>query len=314
MKIIVSGNCVPSDLVAFINKNDHEIIHVPEPVSQKEMVNMIHDVDYYFLGGDEILNASIIQKAAKLKAISFIGTGANSFIDLEQAEKMNIHILTTPGMNSSAVAEFALAQALGIRRNIFFDLLKTSNNIPNRSGKELNDSNVGIIGMGHVGEKLARLLVSSFSCNITYHSRTRKNALEEEIGLRFAPLQELFSSSSTIFVTCSLTPDTEGLINKSLLSLGAEFLVSISDPRILDFEDFVNALESRSLTSCALDGNVWEAISHKDDLRCRLKKFNNSFLFITNHIAASSDRVWGLMEKAAVKNLIREIESEKKNV
>lgn len=307
MKVVVSGARVPQDLGDYCAKTGIELGHLHGMTDPEELSVAIKDADFYLLGGDEYLSDAVLSAANRLRAVSFMGAGAAGFVDLTSALSHGISVLTTPGANAPAVAEFAVGQALGLRRQIFADLLGRETT-PGDVG-EFTGSTVGILGLGAIGSQVARILRQGFDCSVTYHSRSGRPDLDDRLGLRQVPLNELFSGSSTVFVCCPLTEETTGLIGQRELEAGVDYIVSIADPRVFRLSDLGSALADSTLRGAALDIDYLGAPGTSPEDTASLDRSRHGSLFVTAHRAASSSTAWQRMQDRAVENLIVAIES-----
>ena len=303
MKVVVSGASVPERLAHYCGQRDISVDHLDHVPNEPELCRRVADADFYLLGGDERLSGTVLNAATALKAVSFLGAGAGSFVDLDAARDRSVRVLTTPGANATAVAEFAVGLAIGLLRRILPDICDRRQ--PSRTSTELTGATVGVLGLGATGTALARMLARGFSCEVHYHSRTRKPEVEDELGLNYTGLDDLFARCAVVFVCCSLTPDTTGLVGDHLLAAGSQprYLVSTADPRVIDPQALAKALESGALAGIAMDGYYQEPVPDASDDEHGLLRQDTS-VFVTSHIAASSANAWHRMEVMAVDNLI----------
>lgn len=307
MRVIVSGTRIPQDLAVYCARAGIEIRYLNGVTDPVELCAAVKDTDFYFLGGDEFLSDDVLSVASRLRAVSFMGTGAAGFIDLASALSHGVSVLTTPGANAPAVAEFAVGQALGLRRQIFAGLL--GRDTTPGDVQEFTGSTVGILGLGAIGSRLARILRQGFDCSVTYHSRSGRPDLEDRFGLRHVPLDELFRISSTVFVCCPLTEETTGLIGQRELGAGVDYIVSIADPRVFRLADLGAALADSTLRGAALDIDYLGAPGTSPEDTASLARSRHESLFVTTHQAASSSTAWQRMQDRAVENLIAAVES-----
>ncbi|WP_318199264.1 D-isomer specific 2-hydroxyacid dehydrogenase family protein [Streptomyces sp. SCL15-4] len=310
MKIVVSGRSVPERLAEYCRRRGIVVDHVDAPPTEQELCRRVRDADHYLLGGDERLSRAVLESARSLGCISFTGTGAGSFVDLDAARDTGVRVLTTPGVNGVAVAEFALGLAVGMMRRALPDLHDREQ--PSRTSTELAGATVGILGLGATGGALAGMLARGFSCQVLYHSRTRKEREEKALALTRVGLTELFTRSTTVFVCCSLNDETTSLVDERLLGMGPapRYLVSTADPRVIDPGALRRALETGALTGAALDGYYREPVPDPADDPHGLLHLHGTSLFVTSHIAASSATSWSRMENAAVDNLLAVLDEE----
>lgn len=165
--------------------------------TEEEMCAAIKGKVGYILGGLEKVTPAVIEAADELKAIAFTGSDWQGFIPAyAQATEKGIVIANAPGANAYAVAEYTVALMLMmIRRVLELGSTGTSKFMTTHS---IIDARVGLLGMGHIGETVARMLVGLGVTDIVYWSRQAKPELQDELGIKFVPLEELVSTSDII--------------------------------------------------------------------------------------------------------------------
>lgn len=182
--------------------------------TEDELIANITGKVGYILGGLEKVTPAVIAAADELKAIAFTGTDWRDFIPgYDQATEKGILISNAPGANAYAVAEYTVMLILMmIRRPLELGSTGTTQSLTTGS---IIDARVGIIGMGRIGELVARMLVGLGATDVVYWSRQAKPALHDELGVRFMPLEELLATADVI---STHTPKSAGeLLSKDQL-------------------------------------------------------------------------------------------------
>ncbi len=181
----------------------YEIERLDKPdASEEELIVAVKGKVGYILGGVEKITDKVIEAADQLKAIAFTGSDHRSFIPgADLATKKGIAISSTPGANTYAVSEYTLAIILAMTRNLF-ELGRTGNK-KFQTVHSLNDLTVGIVGMGHIGTRMANLLCYMGTKKIIYFTRTRKPGVEKETGVEFADLNTLLRESDIVTLHAS---------------------------------------------------------------------------------------------------------------
>lgn len=151
---------------------------------------------------------------SELKWIVFTGSDVYAYVPgYKEAKRRGILLANAPGANSYAVAEYSLMlMLLMLRRGVELGRTGTETFITTQS---LQDAHVGIVGMGKIGERVARMLTGLGTASVSYTSRTRKNDLEQELGITYLSPEELFSTCDVItnhLPTSSGQPITAALI------------------------------------------------------------------------------------------------------
>jgi lactate dehydrogenase-like 2-hydroxyacid dehydrogenase len=267
-------------------------------------------IEAYILGGDERLDADLIGIAERLTIISFVGTGYRDFIDEDAARAKGISIFNTPAVATLAVAEHTIGLALGLARGLFAQNAAVKHSgIGQPTTREIGEMLVGIIGMGAVGTRVARILRSAFGCTLYYTSRTRKPELEVELEMMFVDLDALFSKCDLIILLASTTTKDE-LVTEARLSLARPglLLINTANPRLVSPEALKLAIASGQVAAAAFDGYWIEPLPAPDVDPHGLLRLPDRQFVITPHTAAKTRGTWERMVTLAVDNVTRYIE------
>ena len=154
-------------------------------MSQEEIINQSNDCDGIISTVTEVFDDQVISKLSKnIKIISNFGVGFSN-IDINAAKQKNIIVTNTPDVLTEATAEIAMFIILGAARRATEGIKYAREKNWKWSsdfliGKELNQANLGILGMGRIGQAVARR-ARSFGMKIHYCNRVRlKPKLEKE--------------------------------------------------------------------------------------------------------------------------------------
>jgi D-3-phosphoglycerate dehydrogenase len=205
------------------------------------------------------LTADDFARAKRLKAVSKQGVGVNT-IDLAAAKARGVVVLNSPGINSEAVAELALALALAVTRRVAeFDRRIRSGEVVERLnflGFELWEKTVGVIGMGNIGSRIARKYHAAFNTKIlAYDPFVPAGSWPDIPHERLPSLEELLPRVDLLTIHVPLTPETKHLIGSPQLALmkPTAILVNTSRGPIVDEEALYDALKSGRLWGAGLD-------------------------------------------------------------
>ncbi len=262
----------------------------------------VADADYILAGGRMKITAELLDHAKKLKMIQRSGVGLDS-LDLDSIKKRGIPLYVNQGVNTQSLAEHTLLLILASLRRLTEIHQNTVKGIWKKQEQgvctdELHGKTVGIIGMGNSGRALAHLM-QPFHVNILYTSRTRKIALEDEMGLCFKTLEELLRESDIVALCCALNEKTAGMINKDsidLMKTGA-ILVNTARGGLVVTNHLADALKSGKLAFAGIDVHEVEPIP--DDYP--LKSLNN--VILTPHIAGITASSFRTMMHDAFRNI-----------
>ena len=206
-----------------------------------------------------------------LKAISRAGVGVNN-IPLDDCTERGIVVFNTPGANANAVKELVLAALMLSSRNIFssIDFVKNLGHLDNMDdlepfleankkqfkGRELSGSTLGVLGLGSIGSKVARMGVALDMKVIGYDK-----ALSVEAAWRLPSqvepaetIEELFKKSDFITLHIPAIDSTKGLINSHLLKhCNKTSLLNFARKEVVDDESIIGALEKNNLSNFITD-------------------------------------------------------------
>ena len=206
-----------------------------------------------------------------LKAISRAGVGVNN-IPLDDCTERGIVVFNTPGANANAVKELVLAALMLSSRNVFssIDFVKNLGHLDSMEdlepfleenkkqfkGRELSGSTLGVLGLGSIGSKVARMGVALDMKVIGYDK-----ALSVEAAWRLPSqvepaktIEELFKKSDFITLHIPALDSTKGLINSNLLKhCDKTSLLNFARKEVVDDESIIRALEKNNLSNFVTD-------------------------------------------------------------
>lgn len=223
------------------------------------------DVDNWRDDGDGIIvrltriTAEDLAQAKKLRVVAKHGVGVEN-IDLEAARVHGVAVVNTPGVNSEAVAEQAMALALGVGRRLAeMDRLTRAGAIYDRNDYEgigFWQKSVGVVGMGNIGTRVARKWIGAFEARIVaydpYVPADRWSDLPHE---RVSSLEELLRMSDLVSLHVPRNEETLDLIGADELALmkRCAILVNTSRGGIVNESALYQALKERRIFGAGLD-------------------------------------------------------------
>lgn len=207
--------------------------------------------------GELALDAEAVAAAPRLAFAQMPSVGVDS-CDLDALARAGVPVANTAGANARSVAEWALAAALDLSRQLSWaDRRMREGGWPQmetaaRGADLLANRRVGVLGMGAIGTEVARLF-EAVGCQVAYWSRRRR-----ESGV-YRELDELLAGSDVLVVCLPLTPETRGLLDAGRLALLPEgaLLVNVARGGIAPDDAVLAALDGGRLAGAALD--VYEA-------------------------------------------------------
>lgn len=207
------------------------------------------------------LSGSIMDRLPKLKFVA-VSRGGPVNIDMKAARARGITVVNTPGRNASAVAEFTIGAILAQTRNITMghdslrkgewrgDLYRAD-----RTGEELSEMTVGLIGYGEVGRRVVKLL-KAFGCRILVSDPYVQLTVDDlNDGVMQVSLERLLAESDVVSLHPRVTPETTKMMNAETLGQmkkGAYFVNTARGP-LLDYDALHEALISGHLRGAMLE-------------------------------------------------------------
>lgn len=253
--------------------------------------------------GTERIDDGLLAALPKLRFIAKYGVGLDN-IDLEACKKRGIGIGWTPGVNARCVAELTLGFMLGLTHNLFHTttLLRQGTWLK-RGGIQLTGKTIGIIGLGHVGREVVRLL-TPFGCHLLGNDIEDRSAFCAEWKVTLASQEDIIANADIVSLHVPLTPLTRHLINAETLShfKPGAFLINTARGPIVDQQALHEALAEGGLGGAALD--VYDPEPPTD-----LEFLANPKLVASPHIGGNANEAVMAMGRSAIGHLRRHFNS-----
>lgn len=255
-----------------------------QDISYEELGAIIHKYDIIITATRLKFDESVLIKAANLKLIIRLGIGVDH-IDLKTCQKQNIAVCITPNANTMPVVELVFSQLIRFLRKI--DLSERNlyngdfrNNL--QHGASLLGKNIGIIGVGRIGSKIAevsRYFGMNALCCDPYIDTDKKLKLN---FCNWTTIEEIVKKSDIITLHVPLTNETKYLINKNLIinTNRKPLIVNTSRGAVVRFDDIIDMVESEVILGFIAD--VYENEPRKPVIPHRIR---DKFL-LTPHIGA----------------------------
>lgn len=226
-------------------------------LSEDEIIDAAKDSDIIICNKAKITER-VMKNCKKLKFVTLFATGYNN-IDLNAAKKYGVTVSNAPGYSTDSVAQHTFAFILELALNLSKYNLSVKNGDWVRSKNfsyfsfpltELSGKTLGIIGLGTIGQAVAKI-AKAFSMRVIAYSRTEKQ-LE---GIEFLPLEDVFKQSDFLTLHCPLNEATSGLVNENTLKLmkPSAYIVNTSRGGVIVEDHLVKALENGTISGAAVD-------------------------------------------------------------
>lgn len=255
------------------------------------------------------LPEDIFDAAPRLRAVVVHGTGTD-LVPLENATAHGVVVANLPGINAQSVAEYCAMAMLILARNVL-TIVNSLKSLPwddarrlGAGAHEIAGMTLGIVGVGEIGGRLAKIARHGFGMTVLGHRR-RLERLRPEA--QPASLQDLLSQSDFVVLACPLTPQTRYLINRDSISVmkPSAWLINIGRGAVVQEEALIEALRTKRIAGAMLD--VYEHYR----LEPGHPLFGLDNVILTPHLAAVTKESRARASVAAADEMLRILRGER---
>ena len=260
MKKILITNALHRESLAELFEKFEVFMPQGKDLKREQVLEMVHDYEVLIPNFSFYTDAEIMDKGVKLEIISNYGVGYNN-IDVDYATKKGIVVTNIPKTTCEPTAELAFALLLAAGRRIgYYDRRLREHKavdwgVYGDAGMPISGKTLGIIGMGRIGQALARRAVAS-GMSIIYNNRNRlAKDIEERYGAKYVSFDELLCTADYISLNAPSTPETLKMIGENELSKMKPKAVFINTARgnMVDEKALARALKEEKIWAAGLD-------------------------------------------------------------
>ncbi|MBH5317696.1 D-glycerate dehydrogenase [Paenibacillus sp. GSMTC-2017] len=281
-----------------------------DTIPRDQLYKRLSAADGYITAGRKI-DSLLLEAAPNLKVVSTVSVGYNHF-DIEAMKEKGVLGTHTPEVLDETVADLVFSLMLGSARRVaeldryIRDGQWKRGDGENLYGIDVHHAKLGIIGMGRIGEAVARRAVFGFEMDVQYHNRTRKLEAEEKFGVQYAELDELLENNDFIVLLTPLTDATKGMIGKREIGLmqSSAFFINASRGATVDEGALIDALREGSIRGAGLDVFLQEPLP-KDHPLLGLPN-----VLLLPHIGSATFKTRDEMAMVAARNLVAVLQGE----
>lgn len=299
---VLVADPVHPDGLALLKEAGIMVDYLPR-ITRSMLLEVIHRYDGVVARNRTRLDREVLQTARRLKVIVRAGSGVDN-VDLEEAGRLGIQVIRVPEAVADSVAELTMAMMLMLSRSLYraVESVKRGMWIKDElMGRELREKTLGIIGVGNIGSRVARL-AHGFGMQLLLNDiiRLPEQFLREVEG-EVADLKTLLRESDYVSLHVPLTPLTKRMIGERELRLMKEsaYLINTARGQVVDPDALYRALSEGWIAGAALD--VYE---YEPPTGMKLLKLDN--VVCTPHIGAQTAEA---QRRAAVEAARRLIEA-----
>lgn len=302
---------IPDEVERYIAEFcDYEKWEQEEDIPRDILMSKLSDKQGVILSGYAV-DEELLKNAPKLRVVSNISVGYNNF-DLNAMKARNIIGTNTPGVLDDTVADLVFGLILSAARRIteldgYVKSLKWKEDITeNLFGMDVHHATLGIIGMGRIGEAIAKRASLGFDMEVLYYNRNRKAEAEKRLNVKYCDFQQLLKLSDFIVLMTPLNKETYHIIDFEEFNMMKKTAIFINASRgqTINEQALIDALQNKKIFGAGLDVYETEPISHDNPL---LKLPN---VVTLPHIGSATKKTRSDMAMTAAVNLIKALRGE----
>lgn len=310
--MFVTRRRVPEAISLLEHSFDLEVWHESSPPPKTVMIDRASACEGLMVEADDTVDADVLKAGgtASLRVVAIRAVGMDN-IDLTEASAQGIIVANTPGLNAESTADLTFGLILATARRIAYGdrriregMWTEFDQVP-YLGVDVHGRTLGIIGLGQIGEAVARRAIG-FEMRVIYSSRTRKSEQELMYALDHAELDDLLAEAD--FVTCHvpLGPGTRPILGAREIALmkPSAILINTSRGPTVDTVALTDALRAGLIAGAGLDVTDPEPIPPDHPLVA----MDN--VVITPHIGSASAATFTAMGMSAARSIAAALRGE----
>jgi len=288
---ILIADKVDKSVIDQIKNSKFFFDYKPE-ITPEELLKTISNYEALVVRSRTKVTKEVIDLGHNLKIIGRVGSGLDN-IDLVETQKRKIKVINSPESNSEAVTELTIGLILSLLRKLSLAYPSMKDGLwikKNLKGEEIEGKKIGVIGYGHIGKRVTKIL-TAFGAKVEYYSRSKKTN----------SLKYIFKHCDIITVHLPLNNNTKNLINNDLLSLmkPTSFFINTSRGGVVEEKSLFKIIQEKKIAGVALDVFWQEPLPPVSPWR----KLPN--VILTPHIAASTGEALEKGTKTVIDEIIK---------
>ncbi len=273
--------------------------------SPTELIRRLQGKAGLFITGTQPIDTALLQACPELRAVCSMAVGYNN-VDLPACTAHGVLVSNAPDVLTETTADFGFALMMAAARRIAEaeHFLRSGQwrhwSIEAFAGTDVHGATLGVLGMGRIGQAIARRGALGFGMKVIYHNRSRLDeTVESQLGARWVDKHALLRESDHLVIVVPYSAASHHLVGAPELALmkPTATLTNIARGGVVDDAALAHALRERRIAAAGLDVFEGEPQVHPDLLA-------QSHVVLTPHIASASIPTRRAMAQLAVDNLI----------
>ncbi|MDQ0340050.1 glyoxylate reductase [Caldalkalibacillus uzonensis] len=251
---------IPNEIVSLLEKVAHVGMWEADiPCPRDKLLEEAAKADALFTMVVDRIDEEVLRTGQNLKLVANMAVGYDN-IDLKTAKQLGIMVTNTPDVLSEATADLTFALLMATARRLveaslaLYEGKWTSWSPMYMAGQDVYGKTLGIVGMGRIGEAVARR-AKGFDMEILYHNRHRKPDAEEKLGATYCSFEQLLQQADFVVSLAPLTPETRHLFGRREFELMKKTAIFINASRgpVVDEDALYHALKEKQIWAAGLD-------------------------------------------------------------
>ncbi len=286
-KVLVTDPIAEKGLEILRNEEIIDLYNEPE-IPFEELLEVVCEYDAIITRSRTPVNRNLLERAKKLKVIGRAGVGVDN-IDIEEASRMGILVINTPGANTIGATELTMCHMLSILRNSHEAHRSVSEGKWERKkfmGTELYGKILGIIGLGNIGSQVA-IRAKAFGMKVLAYDPYIPKVKAEKLGVRLIDhLYDMLKEIDILTIHAPLTHETKNMISEREIEIMKDgvYIVNCARGGIISEFALIKALETGKVRGAGID--VYSEEPPPKELIDKLKSFPN--VSLSPHIGANT--------------------------
>ncbi len=304
-RILVARAVFPEVLARLQQYFDVESNQGDEPLTRAQLADKLRDKDGALTTGGERIDAEVLAAAPRLRICANMAVGYNNF-DVPAMSARGVLATNTPDVLTQTTADFGFALLMATARRVtesehFLRAGKWQRwSYDMFAGSDVHGTTLGILGMGRIGQGIARRGAHGFGMDVIYHNRSRlAPEIEAQCKARYVTKEELLKTADHLVLVLPYSPESHHAIGAAELALmkPTANLINIARGGIVDDAALATALRDQRIAAAGLDVYEGEPKVHPDLLAV-------PNVVLTPHIASSTVPTRRAMADLAADNLV----------
>ena len=275
------------------------------PITREMMIEKTKKVDGLVTLLADQIDAAFLTECKHLKIISNYAVGYNN-IDCVKAKELGIIVTNTPDVLTEATAEETVARILATIRNF-----RAAQHLIDQGkwkrcesmlllGTELKGKNLGMVGLGRIGARVAEICELGFGMKVIYQNRAGKSPYARP-SFTPMPFEQLVKEADIISVLCPLNNESRNLFNEKTFKMmkKSAYFVNSARGEIHNEKDLFEALRDGTIAGAGLDVYNPEPIQMDSPL------FTLPNIYLTPHIGSATHEARSAMTRMVAENIVR---------